>query len=284
VDYLQTSFLDTTQSSPSNGTSTPVPCCESEPPKDGSPACTCTKETFGCLIHPRGRDEWIASMRDSLARIFQSPEMARESMASEADYIAKSSVALAWLNRDSSSWKIAQQLLAGDWEPYSQTWPRAGMMRDGRCWPLPTWVRPISAKDGGVSPLWQTPVADDKVDRKDGKWNSRGEPKLSAQVKIWPTPTVFGNYNRKGASQTSGDGLATAVKWATPLASDWKSHSPAKQATNSRPLREQIGQSDGGPLNPTWVEWLMGWPIEWTALQPSETDKSHSARRQPGKS
>ena len=28
---------------------------------------------------------------------------------------------------------------------------------------------------------------------------------------MWPTPSVCGNYNRKGASPTSGDGLATAV-------------------------------------------------------------------------
>ena len=37
----------------------------------------------------------------------------------------------------------------------------------------------------------------------------------------WPTPTVNGNYNRVGASENSGDGLATAVKkdqenWPTP--------------------------------------------------------------------
>ena len=32
----------------------------------------------------------------------------------------------------------------------------------------------------------------------------------------------------------------------------------------------------GGKLNPTWVEWLMGWPLEWTDLKPLETDKSPS--------
>lgn len=54
---------------------------------------------------------------------------------------------------------------------------------------------------------------------------------LSART-IWPTPTIAGNHNRKGASPSSGDGLATAV---------------------------------GGQLNPTWVEWLMGWPLGWSA-------------------
>lgn len=27
----------------------------------------------------------------------------------------------------------------------------------------------------------------------------------------------------------------------------------------------------GGRLNPTWVEWLMGFPLGWTALKPLET-------------
>lgn len=61
-----------------------------------------------------------------------------------------------------------------------------------------------------------------------------------------PTPTVCGNYNRKGSSKTSGDGLAT---WAR---------------------SEQVG----GTLNPEWVEWLMGWPIGQTELDASVMDKS----------
>jgi hypothetical protein len=46
---------------------------------------------------------------------------------------------------------------------------------------------------GGTPPLpaqaaqWQTPVADDQLDRLRGKINSRGEPKLSAQTLQWPT-------------------------------------------------------------------------------------------------
>ena len=30
----------------------------------------------------------------------------------------------------------------------------------------------------------------------------------------------------------------------------------------------------GGQLNPTWVEWLMGFPLEWTACEPSEMPSS----------
>ncbi len=37
-----------------------------------------------------------------------------------------------------------------------------------------------------------------------------------------------------------------------------------------RPLSERVG----GPLNPTWVEWLMGFPDGWAALPPSATPSS----------
>ncbi len=51
--------------------------------------------------------------------------------------------------------------------------------------------------------------------------------------------------------------------------------SPATMEKNSRPLSEQIG----GSLNPTWVEWLMGFPLEWTALKASATRSSRRSRK-----
>jgi hypothetical protein len=32
-----------------------------------------------------------------------------------------------------------------------------------------------------------------------------------------------------------------------------------------------------GALNPTWVEWLMGFPLGWTDLGPSETRSSRKS-------
>jgi hypothetical protein len=99
------------------------------------------------------------------------------------------------------------------------------------------------------------------------------------RMEKWPTPTVCGNYNRKGASPTSGDGLATAV-YQTPVARMWKDNgtNPSELERNSPTLAMQAG----GSLNPTWVEWLMGWPLGWTDLKPLETDKSHSALQPHG--
>lgn len=77
-----------------------------------------------------------------------------------------------------------------------------------------------------------------------GHSGREGGPNLRTAVSLWPTPTINGNYNRKGLSATSGDGLATAV--------------------NADQLPNQVG----GSLNPEWVELLMGWPKGWTSLEP----------------
>jgi hypothetical protein len=39
-----------------------------------------------------------------------------------------------------------------------------------------------------------------------------------------------------------------------------------------------ISSAIGGQLNPTWVEWLMGFPLEWTVCEPSATPSSRKSR------
>ena len=63
--------------------------------------------------------------------------------------------------------------------------------------------------------------------------------------------------------------------WPTPTARDWKSGRSSDELfnRNARPLSEHVerGAESGGRLNPTWVEWLMGFPLGWTDLDASET-------------
>jgi hypothetical protein len=40
------------------------------------------------------------------------------------------------------------------------------------------------------------------------------------------------------------------------------------QNQHTRTLGRQIKRADRGHLNPDWVEWLMGWPVGWTSLDP----------------
>ncbi|KPG94781.1 hypothetical protein AK821_18410 [Pseudomonas sp. RIT-PI-r] len=45
-------------------------------------------------------------------------------------------------------------------------------------------------------------------------------------------------------------------------------------------LDHAVMASDGGQLNPEWVEWLMGWPIGWTELKPLAMDKFREWQQQ----
>lgn len=108
---------------------------------------------------------------------------------------------------------------------------------------------------------------------------------------LWPTPraserdqgpknrakiTLNGNYNKKGLSKKSGDGLATAVKnWVTPTASDGNGARSIPRIVNGKErtdssLRDQVRANVPGSLNPIWVEALMGYPIGWTDAEVDE--------------
>lgn len=217
-----------------------------------------------------GEDSSMSLRGASLARTSVLRAEGQGSMANEADSGRTWQGLLAKYDPESRSWRTAQSSLLEDSEEFLETWTRSGTTRSGMSYLRPTLVLPICESASG---FWQTPVADDAIERTVGKWNSRGEPKLSAEVKLWPTLTVSGNYNRKGASKSSGDGLATAVRmWPTPCASASKGSSPAalvrksgRSRANDR-IDHAIMASDGGQLNPNFVEWLMGWTYEHTAL------------------
>jgi len=130
----------------------------------------------------------------------------RELTAQEADYGESLCGSFARYDRAMSSWKTAQTSLFGASDECSVIWPRWGLMVDGACYPQKISEHVTCAKDCG----------------------------------LLPTLTVKGNYNRKGASKKSGNGLATVV---------------------------------GGPLNPDWCEWVMGFPIGWSASAPLATDR-----------
>jgi hypothetical protein len=207
---------------------------------------------------------------------------------------------------DSRSWKTSQASLLGGWETYSQTWPRSGMTRSGIAYPL----QPSAPLTDVTGSSWlPTPAAVSYGSNQGGAAGRVGP--------VWPTPTVKGNYNRAGLSAKSGDGLATAVAraqtwptptaslgtkggritprksreggtlieavsarmWPTPAARDWKDRGDF--TIRERSEGQSLPMATGGPLNPTWVEWLMGLPAGWTDLGPSAT---RSSRRLPNTS
>lgn len=233
--------------------------------------------TFGPLTEDLGEALLTWFLADSRVRTYQLPGMEPESTVSDQAFGEKWHESLVRYDRDSSSWRTHRSLFEEDLPWSSVTLPSWGMTLDGVLWEPPTSGRPISVIASG---LWQTPVADDAANRADGKWNSRGEPKLSAQVKLWPTPTA--SLGTKGGRVTprkgrEGGTLIEAIsnrRWPTPTASDankWNNQSIADRKARGQKVRLNTAVSPqggaGGQLNPTWVEWLMNWPMGWTSLE-----------------
>jgi hypothetical protein len=97
-------------------------------------------------------------------------------------------------------------------------------------------------------------------------------PQPAEFVRQWPTPRAGNPGSRPNGK--GGKVLAEEVKksvmWPTPTAQDAKNNgAPSQMERNTKPLNAEVG----GALNPTWVEWLMGWPLGWTDCGASATDK-----------
>ena len=303
-DFCVTLSLDMNPSSPSSGTNTAATSCESEQQMDGSPVCKCGKETSGCLIHPNTREEWIASMRDSLAKISAGLGIKLGSAKErEADFTGKCSELLTSFDRDTCIWRTSQQsLLTNSLEPFSETWPRAGMMRGGRVYQHRQPVPRTTVIGGGALQNVPTPTVNGNYNRKGASQNSGDG--LATWARMWPTPTAR-NFECKDLERLeerrqrmkikhgNGNGfgmtLGNAVRmWPTPCSSASKGSSPAAltrkngRDRSSDRLDHAVMASDGGQLNPDWVEWLMGFPIGHTASKPSATPKSRSKPRLRG--
>jgi DNA (cytosine-5)-methyltransferase 1 len=82
-------------------------------------------------------------------------------------------------------------------------------------------------------------------------------------------------------SITGVNASGSTVKLPTLTVQDSANNGPPSQLErNTPPLNAVVG----GPLNPEWGEWLMGWPIGWTDLRPLETDKFQQWSSSHGKS
>ena len=79
-------------------------------------------------------------------------------------------------------------------------------------------------------------------------------------------------YGARKAAKGQTITLADQVRWPTPLPSDVDGGRTTKG--KDRPNEAGLRVAVGGQLNPTWVEWLMGFPLGWTDLGPLETPSS----------
>lgn len=112
-----------------------------------------------------------------------------------------------------------------------------------------------------------------------------GEVMFAGSASTWPTPSICGNHNRKGASETSGDGLSTAAKqWATPQSRDHRSggqerwENPEERSRNLNDQLATTSNTQNAKLNPRWVETLMGVPQRWTMPDPEQSNRTDELR------
>ncbi len=202
------------------------------------------------------------------------------------------------LDRDSSSWKMSPHFSpttkAGRSAASSLTWPVQGMTRNGRLWLPETSERPTSGNECGSSPPIPTPSSEmafdvdpEKVKRRrqvaaDKHGNNGFGLTLGQWWSMLPTPTVGDSRNSRNATAGRSPGReahggTTLSDWwrkplPTPTSRDWKDG--AAEACKNVPVNSLLGRlwhtltDRPGRLHPTFVEWMMGFPIGHTDLEP----------------
>ena len=203
-------------------------------------------------------------------------------------------------DQDSSLWRTHQCSLLGDLEPFSETWPQWGLMRNGECWEQQTLEQTIRGTGYGLEERLPTPTASDyKNQPTSASWKAKGainyklsNPEIQAK---WPTPTATDYMGAKqngiesrngryvwtslttgvkfGAKLTDAVNLEVKKKFPTPKLSDYKDRgnmsnpSIQRRAAKGKQMDlSMVAHPTSGQLNPTWVEKLMGWPADWTCI------------------
>jgi hypothetical protein len=260
--------------------------------------------TFKPLTESLGEDLLMWFREVSLARTFQQQEKAQESKVSDhpcGNTWRESSVKF---DRNTHSWKTHRCLWDEDLAPSSLTLPKWGMMRSGVLWERIT--SPLHTDETESGSLLPTPTCADAtmgailndntklITLKSGRLRKisnqgvSGSIGLARTVAMYPTPQVDDAKN-SGKNQKRRETLASRIwKYPTPGANEdsYRLNGNSQQSNSLGAIarREALEESpeSGGQLNPTWVEWLMGWPLGWTDLKPSGTDKCHKPQHSHG--
>jgi hypothetical protein len=213
--------------------------------------------TFEPLTEDRGRELLMSFLEDSRARILARQAEEQELKANDLACGEKWPESLVKYDLDAYSWKTHRCLWEEDLPSSSVILPRWGMMRDGECWALTT-PEHLTKETG--SGLWPTVRSSDgeRGGRGDLIQAVRGNP--NSHYRMWPTPTACMSNGSSPAALTRKSG---------------------ESRENDR-LDHAVMAANGGQLTPTWVEWLMGWPLGWTDLEPLAMDKFQQWLEQHG--
>ena len=258
-----TSYLDTIRSERVRSSNTHETSC-----LPGSETDTCRSSPSGMMWLPSteipGAEQLTffaeaGHARTSLRRVKEQelPESVRAYGRNMRDSLERCGLAL-------FSGKTHHCFALGDLESSSKIWPRWGIMLDGECSELGMSVRRTSETECGS---WPTPLARDWKDSINTVPPSRmkdpGKATLGQKIAILsgtPTQPTYATPRCKGHEHYE----TVEERWG------------AEKAVRNNTLASVQAHHQchrTSQLNPSWVEWLMGWPIGYTDLKPLETDK-----------
>jgi hypothetical protein len=290
-EFSEDICLDGEQSVQSSGNNTPQAYCAPDK-MTGFSRLSRFGMTFKPLEESRG-EELLTLYREAFhAKTSQPQGEAQELMENEAECGEKWRGSFVKYNPDSYSWRTHQCSLLGDLDEFLETWPQWGLMRNGECWERQTLALTIKGTEFGLSPNNETFFHTPCTTGLDGGSNSR----KALKKRLLPTPDASQrgptkDYNPQAKSQSGRTLQSFAAKFPTPQASDNRDRGNMSNPSVQRrvAIGKQISLSQSvhptsGQLNPTWVEWLMGWPLGWTDLKPLEMDKCLSVPQQLGES
>ena len=287
-EYLGENFSDGEQCAPLSGK--PIPQAYCAPDKmTAFSKLSRFGMTYAPLTENLGEELLMSYLAAFHAKTLAQPEKAQELTESSQECGEKWRGSFTKYSPNSCSWKTHQCSLLGDLDEFLGTWPRWGLMRDGECWEQQTLAQSIRGTESGLSP---TPPPPDN----------------------WPTPATKG-YGHAAEGMVGNliekiqQGVITKLeaeqmlslphlenhrtwkkKFPTPQASDHRDRGNMSNAVVQRRIAigKQISLSQSvsltsGQLNPMWVEWLMGFPRDWTNLSALVMPKSHCVPQQHGK-
>ena len=247
-EYLGENSLDGKQFAPLNGNHTQLAYCAPDKMTVFS-----RLSRFGMTYKPLtgnlGEELLTLYLEGFHAKISAPLEKEKDLTEIVAECGAKWHELLAKYDPDLHLWKIAQCSLLEAEQELLQTLPKTGMTVNGLLWELPMLERRTKESVYGSLESWPTPRSCSAMAATitpESAWNEKRNPNLETIVgqRMWPTPTA---HNAK------------------------ETNAPSEANRNTPTLANQVG----GKLNPTWVEWLMGWPLGWTDLKPLVMDKCH---------
>jgi DNA (cytosine-5)-methyltransferase 1 len=145
-------------------------------------------------------------------------------------------------------------------------------MQDGELWELGMSARPINETECGS---WLTPTVQDS-NKATKRWREDRQNNLTAQVfnqKMWPTPATRdykGGHSPSALIRQDGksrmDILPNVVAY-------------GGLTTQQKQEMNQVSSERAQQLNPSWVAWLMGFPIGWESLKPLATLKFRNVQQ-----